>query len=60
MSIALLGVFMWGRLFVLLFLHPIRAFERLFLPFAFILLLLFIVGRLRGRRTVEGVPVKRR
>jgi len=52
---SLVVCFLWGRVFLLALLHPIRAFERLALPLIAFMLIVGLIGSLgRGRSRKTG------
>lgn len=50
MSLGLFAVFMWGRLFVIMLLHPINTFYRIVVPSLVLSAILVLVARFAKRR----------
>jgi hypothetical protein len=51
-------MFLWGRLFVDVLLHPIRAFEFFILPFAAVLSLVWLISRSKRSPTLKAEVAK--
>jgi hypothetical protein len=48
-ALTLVSLFLWGRVFLQVLLHPIYAFERLVLPVLVIMLIVWLATYARGR-----------